>query len=82
MSVAYSPDGRFIAGGGGREIAVYNVAEDYRHCWTIHTLPGGDGVTLYHDETYAGSPGGLKYLTYRDKLAVYAASDLPELQHA
>lgn len=47
---------------------------------TFYHLPGNEWLAVGADNRFACSEGGRDYLYFADQLALYAASDLPELE--
>ncbi len=85
-SVSFSKDGKHLCVGTyegmflikviykGKKIQGLEIAATFYH------LPGNEWLVVGADNRFACSEGGRSYLYFRDQLALYPASDFPELE--
>jgi hypothetical protein len=69
-AITYKDKGK----GKGKEIKGLEIVGAFYH------LPGNEWAAVGADNRFACSEGGRAYLYFADRLALYPASDLPELE--
>ena len=86
MSVSFSPDGNKIACGCSEGILLVGVIPEGSEeislvrLLTFYHFPRGEWAVIDFRNRFACSHGGRGYFAFRDNLALYPASDLPELE--
>jgi WD40 repeat protein len=86
-SVCFSPDGKLLASGGWAKAILTEIvgkrgkAVKLIERMSTYNLPDGEWAALDGSNRFVCSAGGREYVAFRDNLAVYTASDLPELEH-
>ncbi|MCP5106486.1 MAG: NACHT domain-containing protein [bacterium] len=85
-SAAFSPDGSHLCVATDESILLVKIRykskkiESLDIVYTFYYLPGDEWLTVWADNRFACSEGGRDYLYFADRLALYAAKDLPELE--
>ena len=86
LSISFNPHGTMLAVGSSEGVSLlllstrHDKTASLTRLVTFYHLPNGEWAAIDFRNRFACSAGGRDYLAFKDNLAIYPASDLPELE--